>query len=363
MLVNKSKDGSKAGRAVVGIVAAAVLSGGGVVLQGTVVSAATAQCKVTDQGTASSYGSLQAAVSAAAPGATLVVRGTCTGTTTINQDVTVVGQTATGYGIPTLNGGALGSVVTINSGKVNLESLTITNGNAASDTCGGCGGGVANFGGTANITGVTLTGNVAVATGAGAYNQSVMTLTDSHVVANAAPDGAGLSNGGFSGTGTMVLNGTTVVSGNQASDIGGGLLDGSEPSASVVFSGNTRVEGNYAANYGGGLASFGGPLTLNGGSSVTHNQAVAYGGGGVFSYYAPVVMNEHSTISYNTTPQYGGGLYISGGMLALAPHSTVHNNSAGADGGGIYDGPNLVSGATSRNVYKNTPDDCPYYCT
>src|SRR5438477_11326912 len=79
-------------------------------------SAATPTCLVVDTNSNHSYTSLQAAVNAAAPGDTLFVKGTCTGTTEIGKNLTVTGQSASGTKTATLNGGGQGSVLTIGTG-------------------------------------------------------------------------------------------------------------------------------------------------------------------------------------------------------------------------------------------------------
>jgi hypothetical protein len=81
------------------------------------------------------YGSLQSAVSAAAPGATLTVRGDCVGTTEIQKGLTIVGSKAKGFGSPTLDGNRAGSVVKVDPSVdpnvvIAIANLTITNGHA-----------------------------------------------------------------------------------------------------------------------------------------------------------------------------------------------------------------------------------------
>jgi len=66
---------------------------------------------------------LQAAISTAAPGATLSIRGTCTGNFLLTQDVTL--QAAAGA---TLDGGGTGRTLTITGGTDTIRDLTITGG-------------------------------------------------------------------------------------------------------------------------------------------------------------------------------------------------------------------------------------------
>src|SRR5436190_19954821 len=80
-------------------------------------------CAVSNQGNHKDYGSLQAAVNAATAGATLKVKGTCIGTTSIDRDITLGG-----VGEATLDANAQGRVLTIASGTTTIRGLTITNG-------------------------------------------------------------------------------------------------------------------------------------------------------------------------------------------------------------------------------------------
>ena len=67
-------------------------------------------------------GNFQTAITAAAPGSTIVVHGTCTGNFTISENLTLQGS-------GTLSGtGFNGPVLTINSGTVSVNNLTIKNG-------------------------------------------------------------------------------------------------------------------------------------------------------------------------------------------------------------------------------------------
>jgi putative cofactor-binding repeat protein len=108
---------------------------------------------VVDTNSDQSYTSLQDAVTAAAPGDALFVKGTCTGATTIGENLTITGQSNGGNGTATLNGGGSRThgVLQINSATVTLNTLIIT---------GGRGGGIYNFDGTATLNdSSSITGN------------------------------------------------------------------------------------------------------------------------------------------------------------------------------------------------------------
>jgi nitrous oxidase accessory protein NosD len=93
--------------------------------------AVTSRCLIINNAINTSYTSLQDAVNAASPGATLWVRGTCTGTTTVSKDLTITGQQPNGFTAPILNGNQGGVVLSIDSATVTVNTLTITGGVAS----------------------------------------------------------------------------------------------------------------------------------------------------------------------------------------------------------------------------------------
>jgi len=97
---------------------------------GTPSVASAAGCSATNTGTGVRFGSLQSAVTAAAPGDTLRIGGTCIGNVTIAKRLTLVGI---GTG-PTVRGNG-GRPLTIVGGPVTIDRLRITDGVATS--CGG----------------------------------------------------------------------------------------------------------------------------------------------------------------------------------------------------------------------------------
>lgn len=177
----------------------------------------TGHCLVINSATNTTSKTLQAAVDAASPRATLWVRGTCTGTATISKDLTITGQQPAGYPAPTLNGGGAGSVLSaFGRHAVTLNNLVITGGgntsqgggiddaptvtltvndstitgNTATDPQGGAGGGIWNENGSVTLNDSTVTGNTATGVGAdggGIWNQGTATLNNSTVTGN-TPD-------------------------------------------------------------------------------------------------------------------------------------------------------------------------------
>ena len=230
--------------------AAATALGGGVWLAAApMASAATSHCLIINNAIDTSYTSLQAAVTAAASGATLWVRGTCTGTATISTSLTITGQQPAGFTAPTLSGGGPGPVLDIEINPlavpgVTLNNLTVTGGNAPS---GFEGGGIFDIG-HLTLNNVAVSGNTAVLGG-----------------------GIGVEDEGVIG-GIVTLNNSTVA-GNTAFGLGGGIfIAGGSPAspAPVVTLNDSTVTGNTAGASGGGVLNDG-SLILNGTSSVTGN--------------------------------------------------------------------------------------------
>jgi hypothetical protein len=218
------------------------------------VSPATAStCQVINGSTA--FPSVQAAVDAAAPGARLVISGTCIGSTVVTKDLTLAGS-AFGPNRPVLSGGGAVRVLGIEpQATVTLTDVIIRNGNAAAGTGGG---GIQNTGSLKAIR-VLVTRNRTTGPGGGILNLGDLVLTRSLVSKNVSPsDGGGIYNAGHLVTWASDLKGNTaggvgggmfaegvatmhrgVVTGNTAGDTGGGIL-----TVNILTLDGTRVFGN-----------------------------------------------------------------------------------------------------------------------
>ena len=218
---------------------AAALAGAGTLLAGLAVALTAPPASAGTEVTCP-QDNLQAAIDAAAPGATIEVSGTCTGTFTITKDLTIKGQPAT-----TLDGGGTGIVVTVDQGATAvLDTLTIQHGNTPPGARGG--GGIVNDG-AVTLEDSTVSGNTATLShGGGIYNTGAVTLEDSTVSANTAHGGGG---GIFNDSGTVTLKDSTV-SANTA-DGGGGIYN-----TGAVTLKDSTVSGN-TARFAGGIANQG----------------------------------------------------------------------------------------------------------
>lgn len=311
-------------RRLIGVAAVLPLAGTGLAVQ--VLASApsaladTGHCLVTNDAIRTSYPNLQAAINAAGTGATLRVRGICTGTSSISTSLTITGQPGIGFSTPTLNGEKQGTVLTVNSGAtVTINALTITDGDGL------FGGGIYDNGGTVTLNHSVVTRNTG-GIGGGIDNFGTVTLNYSLITGNTANDGGGIYN-----FGTLTMT-TTAITGN-------------------------KVE---SGGFGGGIDSEIGTVTMNGVSTIVDNSAEL--GGGVFNDDSETLtMNSRATISRNTASSQGGGVYNNGGTVTMNDHAAITYNTAGDTGGGIW---NRTDGKLNGpvpgrggNVYGNRPND------
>jgi hypothetical protein len=273
------------------------------------------------------FRSIQAAIDAAAPGATIdICPGTYREDLTIAKDLTLVGA---GDGRGARNSIVLGtgtkSVVRIDgdSTSVTLEKIRLTGGD--SDTGGGLR--TQNPNGTVELTGCTVSGNTALVGGGIDNSADMLTLIDTDITGNTA---AALG-GGIAGSGTLMLT-NCRVSGNMSLDSAGGIY--TELTTTLTA---CTVSDNMAPGWGGGILNEGSLNLIN--SEVSDNTVSASGA--------------------NTSGR-GGGIYNGGGAtVRLDADSRVSRNTAGSMGGGVYNSAvGTVILATSANVSGNTPNNC-----
>ena len=240
-----------------------------------------------------------------------------------------------------------------------VSGLTIQNG---SDSNGGNGGGVSNFG-ALTLSGCALTGNSAL-DGGGVFNNSigVVTLTGCALTGNSATGSYG-TGGGVSNVGTATLTGC-ILAGNSATDDGGGVFNagaGALTLTGCTLAGNTAtyggggvfnsgnstltltgcaLAGNIANGDGGGVSNSG-TATLSG-CTLAGNSAT-YDGGGVFNNsIGAVTLTGCTLVGNSATSSYGngGGVCNFGNSTVTLIGCTLTGNSAtgssNGSGGGVY---------------------------
>jgi parallel beta-helix repeat protein len=203
-------------------------------------------------------------------------------------------------------------VFDISGGSAALSGLTISGGNAEE------GGGLLNSGGTLTLTNCVISGNVATDQGGGlaTCNHGTTTLTNCSVSGNTAPDGAGLA----SDDGTLALTNTTV-GGNDAANQGGGLYN----SGGAATLTNCTVSANSAAT-GGGVSSGGAGATLRLTNTIVAGQTAggdvdgSYTGGNNLIGGKPLLaaLGDYGGPTF-TMPPLPGSAAIGGGTSAGAP--------------------------------------------
>ena len=183
-------------------------------------------------------------------------------------------------------------------GIVNSDGCNITiEGSSISENTARGGAGVLNAGGTAELTGCTVTNNISIGDlgfGGGILNTGTMTVTDSVVSGNSA-DAANYGGGGVMNTNSLTLT-NTVIAGNSTNLEGGGLynLTGTYPSGGVILY-NCTVAGNSADNGGDGIK--------NEGTAYCYNSIVAQNGESDIDC-APRYQAEGTIYAYNTLSSY-----------------------------------------------------------
>jgi predicted outer membrane repeat protein len=321
-------------------------------------------CLVSDEATAIGYRDLNEALLAAAPGATLIVKGTCVATGVpelsnadyiIWRDVTLKGVANKTFGTPTLMGTGERAVMWVLGSTVTLIGLTITGagGNYSS-------GGLFNDHGVVTIVNSTVTGNSAWTAG-GIGNNGTMVMSHSTISDNTAVYGGG----GIYNNGTLTMTDSEVSGNTSTLGAGGGIFNfnnGVHEGSGVLTVANSTFSGNTAAQSGGAIFNQGywnayversclGAVTLTN-STISDNTAA--NGGGIFS--AGIATITDSTVSGNTTVLvggsggYGGGIvnvrgYLSEPAVLSLTNSTVSDNSAAGMGGGIVNGLGHLDGS------------------
>lgn len=244
----------------------------------------------------------------------------------------------------TINGGSQSNFVVSGQGILNLRPFTVNAGGAVA----------------VNINNLTVTNGNASLSGGGIYVRggATLTLTSVTVTNNQILGG----NSGFGGAGIAAANSTLNVVNSEVTDntaprgSGGGIR--SDDSAltitnSIIRSNLTLTTNSPDGGYGGGIFVLRGTLTMTG-STVQGNNPQSFGvgieGGGLYLRDVTARIENSSVFSNassaNGNPALGGGLSVGGGTLR-ASNLSVYSNSARSGGGGLY----LSSGdVTLRNT-------------
>jgi len=288
----------------------------------------------------SAGGKIQLAVDAATSGDTAYVEaGTYTELLAINKSLNLVGE---GSSKTTIDGDGGDTVIYIDSGTadwvVSLVGFTITGGESSN-----YGGGICNWGGTLTVDSCTISGNSASQIGGGIFDNSSGPLTiKNSTISNNTSNYMGGGIGDWGGCTIIIENST--ISDNEAFD-GGGI----SAMQSTWTIRNTTIDGNetYTEDghgYGGGIMNWGSDVTLDG-CTISNNTA-SYLGGGIQNQSTMTLVS--STLSGNTA-LYGAG--ISSIHEITIKNSTIADNTAkdaadSAGGGILYQGTMTIANST-----------------
>jgi hypothetical protein len=179
---------------------------------------------------------------------------------------------------------------------------------------------------------------------------SMVNLTRTLVRSNTAPLGGGIAMVGdnFSSERASLSLVSSVVSGNQSQNQGGGILTSRTvfaTSDSLIL--NNTVTGGSNPYGGGVLVTTMSAATINT-TTIAHNVAGVYGGGVFLNDDSSLNMNG-SRIYDNSAPGFGGGGLFVGASVSAAP--SIIRNSVIADNSGYQ----IVEHAcpTTRLTYDN----------
>ncbi|NUM81805.1 hypothetical protein HUU42_13490, partial [bacterium] len=264
-------------------------------------------------------GSLRSAISAAAPGDTVVFNAGLAGQTilltsgelTINQNLTIIGLGAANL---TISGNSASRIFFITGGvTVNITKLMIRDGFATGFTHGG---GIHNEFSTVNLDSCILFSNLADISdyGGGIYTSGDMTIMRSIIDSNEADYGGGIYNDG----GIVTVQQSAVIH-NLARLDGGGFYNFNDNTINLYAS---TLSHNYAAGSGGGFYN-----TSTGNvqsSTITQNRANSVNGGGVFNSGAMTMLNTIVAGNISVAaPDYQGPVTSSGyNLIGVSAGST-----------------------------------------
>lgn len=329
------------------------------------------------------FTTLAAAVAAATPGSTIQL---CAGTYTaqdvqIGKNLTVRGA---GAGTTVLDAGGAERVITINSGNVTFEDLTITGARGGEESCKGIlnrgaltmrrvtvtdntmpdtfqvpsGGGICNLEGTLHLTGCHITQNkVPNGQGGGIYNfDGDVTLTNCTIAGNVANSGGGMYSINRNPSRMLTLTGCTIE--NNTARVGGGVQTSTPMTMTNCLVRKNRAEG-LTAGYGGGIFHNIASLTLTN-SSVTENEAAVFGGG--IRNNAGTIILDNTNVTLNKAER-SAGIYTAGGVIISRNGSKVTHNEADStlfhNAGGILNSDfSTQISIEPGSVVNNSPFNC-----
>ena len=284
-----------------------------------------------------------------------------------------------GAGIYNRFGGGGGGLFVASGATATLDHVTVT-GNSGSpfQSNPADGGGIFNEGVT-HVTDCTVINNRTGGSGGGIYNYGDLVVDNSTITGNTAgPNGTYYDftpsgGGGIDNVGQLVIENSTIannVAGGRGGS-GGGIANDGVSNTNTMVAFNCTVSGNTATENGGGIFS-GGTATLTN-LTITNNRTVpeySGAGGGVYTYgltspSAPSAVAANTIISGNFAGTDALALVddLAGTLTASSSHNLIGGNARLgplADNGGPtltcapqYGSPVVDAGSNAQAVDEN----------
>ena len=257
------------------------------------------------------------------------------------EDLTITGnETVGGNG----NGEVGGGGIYASHADVSMQNVTVSENRVTGNSSDG--GGILVRYGSLTMDGCHVEGNTAPDCGGGMIlRHSVLNAAKSFFEKNTAKYGAGIYFGdtpneaeeGCSGEHNHLITDSTI-SGNTASNIGGGMYVGTTSNLTLR---DSKLLNNDGASQGGAIVAYSaGTIELDG---VSISENTAESGAGILALCTAVGnTNIHllngTAIDKNTATAYGGGIYadaLANTLSVTAENSSVSGNKA-AGGAGIF---------------------------
>ena len=247
------------------------------------------------------------------------------------EDLTITGnETVGGNG----NGEVGGGGIYASHADVSMQNVTVSENRVTGNSSDG--GGILVRYGSLTMDGCHVEGNTAPDCGGGMIlRHSVLNAAKSFFENNTAKFGAGIYFGdtpneaeeGCSGKHEHLITDSTI-SGNIASNIGGGMYVGTTSNLTLRKS---KLLKNDGASQGGAIVAYSaGTIELD---RVSVSENTAQSGAGIYAMCTAVCNTDirllnGTAIDKNTATGYGGGIYASASNINIAENSAVYNNTA-----------------------------------
>ena len=139
-------------------------------------------------------------------------------------------------------------------------------------------------------------------------------------------------------TGKLNIETGTIFAGNNATVYGGALyLAGLNGNGTTEISGATfSLDGDYESNtasYAGAIFIYNTNATIKGGTVISGNSATNWGGG-IYNYTSNLTIEDASITDNNAN--FGGGIINYNGSVTLESSTVLYNNTAKNSGDDIY---------------------------